>query len=702
MTTTSARTTTTTTRATRLVQQQERAAASCRTIGSLRGPSWRQQWRSLLLLSSPLATVVAKILVLINFVYLVANLVGHSISMTAMETSRLILSISHSSNSLISDTLLSSKTVGDDAPSIQHSSLSSSSTAARTLFHGQPFKDVLCVGCREMVASSKGITCGRLIYEELLAQNQSQNLVTATETVLNTLGGAAAGDDTKNAECFKCRPDACTETEKVYWRLDDAGPRVLQGTALFLPSIPTIHRVPDPNVVNLTCFFSNASHVHPAASYFFEYNPSIVQIPSRQIPRHVLTEREANETVYLASFRVTNRQQCIQGDDQLAMMGGDWSARPKFVDYLGLALLRNDLSIVADVVLDNKKKYSAMKDMQDYRLFLLNEQLYVASFHQIIPIWFIPPPTKSNESNDDTPIVLVENRFPSKLNVYTRSYTSCLEKGADIIYFKNINYFVDDQRNETIAELLPMKMKQVVNLTRRCTTRPSNVAKSQVPRTREGHTQARIIQSNVSLPILSFGSYDQIHFFNHGAFRTVSGERGSACCVRIRDPAKTTTTTTTESSLQSQQLLLGISHSKTVFRNKKTRNSLAGNVSASHFFSTFYAMEPVEPFTVRARSGRFCLGFPTVNETTGGNDSGGRRRNPYGRSNMGKLRLGGDHYDCPYIHFVSGMVEKANDASKVVIAYGVQDCVPRFIDVDKENILQMLFPHHTVHVAVSS
>ncbi len=37
------------------------------------------------------------------------------------------------------------------------------------------------------------------------------------------------------------------------------------------------------------------------------------------------------------------------------------------------------------------------------------------------------------------------------------------------------------------------------------------------------------------------------------------------------------------------------------------------------------------------------------------------------------------------------MVENADDPSKVIIFYGVNDCVPRMIVVDKAEIIQMLF-----------
>jgi hypothetical protein len=36
-------------------------------------------------------------------------------------------------------------------------------------------------------------------------------------------------------------------------------------------------------------------------------------------------------------------------------------------------------------------------------------------------------------------------------------------------------------------------------------------------------------------------------------------------------------------------------------------------------------------------------------------------------------------------------VEKADDPSRIIIAYGVNDCAPRFVEVEKTEIQQMLF-----------
>eukprot|EP00977_Amphora_coffeiformis_P000251 scaffold75_cov165-Amphora_coffeaeformis.AAC.27 len=80
-------------------------------------------------------------------------------------------------------------------------------------------------------------------------------------------------------------------------------------------------------------------------------------------------------------------------------------------------------------------------------------------------------------------------------------------------------------------------------------------------------------------------------------------------------------------------------------------------------------MEAGAPYAVVAQSGKFCLGFPDENEVA--------TQNPYGRATTNKrLRLGGDYFDCPGIHFVSGMVDTP-DGDHLWIAYGVNDCSPQ-------------------------
>ena len=60
------------------------------------------------------------------------------------------------------------------------------------------------------------------------------------------------------------------------------------------------------------------------------------------------------------------------------------------------------------------------------------------------------------------------------------------------------------------------------------------------------------------------------------------------------------------------------------------------------------------------------------------------------------LDIAGTTYDCPAIHFVTGMVEKADDPSKLLIAYGVEDCTSWFVVVHKADAIDLLFSHPNV------
>ena len=60
-----------------------------------------------------------------------------------------------------------------------------------------------------------------------------------------------------------------------------------------------------------------------------------------------------------------------------------------------------------------------------------------------------------------------------------------------------------------------------------------------------------------------------------------------------------------------------------------------------------------------------------------------------GRNNI-RMDLFNDTFDCPSIHFVSGISEYIGDSSKAILSYGVNDCYPRMIVVEKKDIERSL------------
>lgn len=490
--------------------------------------------------------------------------------------------------------------------------------------------------------------------------------------------------------CGRCDPDQCSATDKHYWRFDAAAPTELvhhsssSASAVSIPaSIPASFssrthylksigaeaRLPVSALQNLTAFFANSQHIYPETDYLFEFNPSLVQIPASQIPTSTdlggVGVGGNGGAVYLASFRVSNVHNCvIDPETMLRMVGGNWPRRKAQVkDFLGLALLRADLTIVADTVVDAKE---IVHKMQDPRLFVLHDQIYVGSYHRMTPLWLVQPPVALFENNShgvpgvvpSNATIQAPNLWKSHMTVFLRTFGSCTADREIQRKGKNLNYFVDAE-NKTMMEMFPAGPKEEIEVGVRCT------------KSAEGDPPGTFVFPNMSaVPLPSFGTVEELDLARERIFEpAITGDRGSYCCVPI--------------TVKGQRLLLGIAHSKTRYNHKQGTDAYSeGQIQANHFFSSFYAIQDRAPYNVVARSGKFCLGFAQDKDESD---------NPYTMMNVVPLQLMGKTFDCPRIHFVTGMVEKADDSSKVIISYGINDCVPRMVVMDKIEIIQILF-----------
>jgi hypothetical protein len=513
--------------------------------------------------------------------------------------------------------------------------------------------DDLCPDCRLMFQNPTKL-CGTLVQKAIDQSNSTSSQ--AGESVARS-----------NAEvCSRCSPKSCSDSEKNYYRLDDMAPRILAAHTLFLESVAPQVRFPVSALTNVSAFLSNPQNVYPAREYLFEFNPSIVQLPASQVPV-IPGERP----VYLASFRVGNDHLCIMDpEERTKMIGGDWEKWTAKKNYLGLALLRSDLSVIRDTVVDAKEY---MHRFTDPRLHVIHEQIYVTSYHRIHPIWIVPPhdlPANYIADNGQALFpftVELSNVWPSEMTITMRRHGSCTQARMLQLAGKNFQYFVDAD-NRTMMEADPMGTKEHVDLDARCQKTP----KGAPPAPFEDH----------SLPYSSFGTQDELHFASKRVEEyPYSGEHGSACCVHAQAPGG--------SDGHGRPLLLGVSHTKS-----RPGHEERFGVSQLQYSSRFYAMEAVAPYRVVARSGRFCFGFPEQSESSQTAGTGiHNSRNPYATMSMEKLNIG-QEYDCPKIHFVGSMIEKADDASKLIVAYGVNDCVPRTVVIEKEDVLRMLFSPH--------
>jgi hypothetical protein len=317
--------------------------------------------------------------------------------------------------------------------------------------------------------------------------------------------------------------------------------------------------------------------------------------------------------------------------------------------------------------------------MEDFRLFVFQGQIYVTSYTEMVPIWLVRPPLDSG-TKDHIPLVtklepaLTQSKVGnnSAMEVSMRTYSSCILINDG----KNINYYYDETTHQIMAELFPMGTKVVVDPDAQC---PCNRDKPADPRyindcrnfpggfTPDIPGQVAVNATPVP-PFASFGTSDELQLAENDMQEDwiLTGRRGSACCASIEH--------------EGRDLWLGVSHSKTKFKRK----GLPGGLKSNRFFSIFYAFEKQSPYAAVAWSGKFCLGFASEEES---------RQNPLTGWNKSPLDyVGGESLDCPAIHFVSGMSEDAKDQSKVIIAYGVNDCTPRMVKLNKSEIVRMLFP----------
>ena len=107
-----------------------------------------------------------------------------------------------------------------------------------------------------------------------------------------------------------------------------------------------------------------------------------------------------------------------------------------------------------------------------------------------------------------------------------------------------------------------------------------------------------------------------------------------------------------------------------------------------NYLSFFYAFSPRPPFQLLARSGYFCLDFASESRDEEGGTLNPRSVLTHNRP----LLLNNETFACSQIHYVSTIVEKVDDASAVVVGYGMNDCTARLVEVPKTEIALLLLP----------
>jgi len=263
---------------------------------------------------------------------------------------------------------------------------------------------------------------------------------------------------------------------------------------------------------------------------------------------------------------------------------------------------------------------------------------------------------------------------------------------------KNFQYFVsstsdrgrDKSRMNVLMEFYPAMPRQLYDL-------GQEIAKVNLPHNVPGDhklKQKTVVDIQKLRDIESNQHPDPINKVSKSLDGTLKSfikrDRGSACCVLItKSHYQDILPSLPASSISMLKQVnytfqVGISHSKS--RNKMP----SSQGDRYNYLSRLYAVSTVEPYKVLARSGLFCFDFPNEKETA--RISFSSVGNEYTKlTQQKKLELYGKTYNCPNIHFIDSIIDKATDDTRVVVSLGVNDCVPLFVEMSKRDIVIHIF-----------
>jgi hypothetical protein len=439
-------------------------------------------------------------------------------------------------------------------------------------------------------------------------------------------------------------------------RLDEAAPPARDAVTHFLrSSIPAEMRLPHHRAGNDALLYSDP--LLQKRRYVFEFNPSVVVLPESQ--RGV-----APNATYLACYRVSTQHACYHQERN--------DIRHK--NYIGFAVLDANLNMLLETTINPA---NPLRRFEDFRLFVLRDELYVASFQSLHRFWIHNPPTSDEEEgggrrrNGGTVVApTLTPNLRSNLTITIERFRRCSRDPEISRTAKSLTYFAMPN-GSIVMEPYPMVDKEVIpDVLCNSDTTNGSIGKASIP------------LAKAKLPAPSFRTTDEAYLTKTPGMRlpALTSDRGSYCCATIEH--------------EGVPYLLGVSHLKTRYFNGPAPK----NPVANQYFTRFYAMHSEPPYEVVAQSGRFCFGahWDHMNfHRPLRNDQADRTYVPDPYLNLTsarRLALGNESYACPGIHFVSGMTDDATDpANRLVIGYGVNDCFARMVVVEKAHVAQMLF-----------
>mmetsp|Transcript_27448 Transcript_27448/g.56209 ORF Transcript_27448/g.56209 Transcript_27448/m.56209 type:complete len:447 (-) Transcript_27448:68-1408(-) len=441
------------------------------------------------------------------------------------------------------------------------------------------------------------------------------------------------------------------------------------------------------------------------------YNPSIVPLHSTSSNSTMIINHHGLEhSKYLATFRLSSVHSC--GFPTVEF----WN---KPVNYLGLAILDERLQVATlppgtiatgvspslDMIVDinallrhiftgkGTKKYFVFEDV---RLFIIHNQLYMSIRMFLFPICITidhhgiessqaPPSPAMCKGNASSSMTELPAIYRSNDHMHLFVAGNALSLNCNTTDCKNFQFFEvknehgDTSKSNTLKEHWASMPRLIID-------HGQDIYKQFVEDSqyyKDPETSKKLLPMR-GKEIMSFGlplprSNSSQLIDNAIGKYFIPRDRGSACCIQIEkkyyndlfpsDPP--------------ESIMVGITHKKTALRMP----SSLGRKSFI-YLSNLYAFSSHHPYQYIARSGLFCFGF-TNNQTDSTSYS---VANAYSElTKVQRVEFHGVSYDCPRIHFVSGITEKVGDETRVIVAYGVNDCVSRFVEILKRDLMIHLF-----------
>jgi len=537
-----------------------------------------------------------------------------------------------------------------------------------------------------------------------------------------------------------------------YWRFDTASPKFTNPITLTLPSIPDELRMPPSRFHDIGAYFTEkfefATKFNKSMDYLVEYNPGIVAIPTNMKPNL------PTEATYLLSLRVTPANNCFSTKVYEKLPQTVWDAvYYTSTNHLGLALLDEnyqmlpgyDVVIELDVPLDLKRSTdskagdSVSPTFMDYRIFLLNDRIYLHANADTVVVSPLSLRAKGygdyveHTTNTDHCAFVAEEAGgngswdkPCLLhNLYggtglqvtlLRQFNTVWSGGSN---GKNYALFAVPDATDPggnapdsiyaeidifphrIQRILPdehdrISKGDVFGLIWKKGTKKRRNFKIDRVNMRRVREVGNATKSEDALPPRSFWTVDAHEDWFPGEPAFKESAHGGACCVLFSEEE---VNLGGERKNHDGSLLVGVGHTKVIWRpwysKKSTPQEAKDKIPHTHYVTLFYAFDPFPPFRIRARSGYFCLGHTPLgsnpNEQLAPTEGGAF--NPHSVLTRNRsLSQNNIIFNCPQMSFVSSFAPKVGDSSRTIVGYGLNDCTGRLVEVEKREIVRLLYP----------